>query len=269
MCVEGFTARDTAIPLRTRPSTALRAWLRRLLLALRCLVTGAAQITMDRVADPLVERNRRDNLHTRLLIAFTLREDSNCVDIGANRGEILKEFIRAAPRGRHVAFEPLPQRAAALRSRFPGVDVRECALSDRPAGEATFTHVLAIDGLSGFRRRSYPPGTRTREITVATDALDHALADGYVPAMIKLDVEGAELEVLRGALDTLRTHKPTLVFEHGVGAADHYGTSPDDIHDLLSAIGYRIFDIDGGGPYTRSGFAALFERPIWVFVAHP
>jgi FkbM family methyltransferase len=238
-------------------------------LALRRLVTRAARTTIGRVADPLVERNRRDNLHTRLLIAFTLHEDSNCIDIGAHRGVILKEFIRAAPRGRHVAFEPLPELAAGLRSRFPGVDVRECALSDGPAGEATFTYVPAIDGLSGFRRRSYPPGTRTREITVATDALDRALADDYVPSMIKVDVEGAELEVLRGALDTLRTHKPTLVFEHGAGGADHYGTSPDDIHDLLSEIGYRIFDIDGGGPYTRSGFAALFEQPIWVFVAHP
>jgi FkbM family methyltransferase len=255
--------------LLNRPIAALRAWLRRLLLALRCLVARVAQITIDRVADPLVERNRRDNVHTRLLIAFTLREDSNCVDVGANRGEILKEFVRAAPRGRHVAFEPLPQRAAGLRSRFPGVDVRECALSDRPVDEATFTHVPAIDGLSGFRRRSYPPGTRTREITVATDTLDGALADDYVPAMIKVDVEGAELEVLRGALNTLRTHKPTLVFEHGLGGADHYGTSPDDVHDLLSEVGYRIFDIDGGGPYTRSGFAALFEQPIWVFVAHP
>jgi FkbM family methyltransferase len=254
---------------RARPIPALRAWPRLLLLALRRLVTRGARTTIDRIADPLAERNRRDNLHTRLLIAFTLREDSNCVDIGANRGEILKEFIRAAPRGRHVAFEPLPKLAAALRTRFPEVDVRECALSNRSAGEATFTHVPTNDGLSGFRRRSYPPGTRTREITVATDALDRALADDYVPAMIKVDVEGAELEVLRGALNTLRTHKPTLVFEHGVGGADHYGTSPEDLHDLLSEVGYRIFDIDGGGPYTRSGFAALFEQPIWMFVAHP
>jgi FkbM family methyltransferase len=246
-----------------------RAWPRLFVRALRCLVARAAQMTIERVTDPVVERNRRDNRHTRLLTAFTLHEDSNCVDIGANRGGILKEFIRAAPRGRHVAFEPLPDLAAALRSRFPGVDVRECALSDRPAGEATFTHVPAIDGLSGFRRRSYPPGTRTREITVATDSLDRALAEDYVPALIKLDVEGAELEVLRGALNTLRTHMPTLVFEHGVGGADHYGTSPDDVHDLLSGVGYRIFDIDGGGPYTRCGFAALFEQPIWMFVAHP
>lgn len=232
-------------------------------------VVRAAQLTIDRYGDVLVERNSKDNEHTRLLIAFGLREDSNCVDVGANRGAVLEEFVRAAPRGRHVAFEPLPALAAHLRSRFPAVDVRECALSDGPPRDASFTYVPEIDELSGFRRRQYPSDLETREITVATDTLDHALPDGYVPAIVKIDVEGAELHVLRGARETLRNHSPTLVFEHGVGASDYYGTTPADVHELLSELGYRIFDIDGGGPYTPAGFAALFERPIWMFVAHP
>lgn len=232
-------------------------------------VVRAAQTTIDRCGNLLVQRNGKDNDHTRLLIAFGLREDSNCIDVGANRGEILGQFVRAAPRGRHLAFEPLPDLAAGLRSKFPAVDVRECALSDGPSGEATFTHVLAIPELSGFRRRHEPSEFETREITVATDALDHALPDGYVPAMIKIDVEGAELGVLRGARETLRSHHPTLVFEHGAGAAEFYGTSSGDVHDLLSELGYRIWDIDGGGPYTSDAFAALFAQPIWMFVAHP
>jgi FkbM family methyltransferase len=238
-------------------------------LKLRGAVTGAAGRAIDRCADPLAVRDRRDNEHTRLLIAFGLREDDNCVDIGANRGEILRELVRAAPRGRHLAFEPLPDLAAELRREFPEVDVRECALSDGPPGRASFTHVPEIPELSGFRRRAYPGDLETRAITVATDALDRALPEGYVPALIKLDVEGAELQVLRGARETLRRHTPLLVFEHGAGGADYYGTRSEDVHDLLAEVGYRIFDIDGGGPYTREAFAALFDQPLWVFVAHP
>jgi FkbM family methyltransferase len=229
--------------------------------------TPGAQTLINRLNIPPIDRNRKDNDHTRLMIAFGLREDSNCIDIGANHGAILKEFVRVAPRGRHVAFEPLPELAADLRSQFPTVDVHECALSDGPPGEATFTYVPAMPELSGFRRRQYPADLETRLIHVPTSSLDRALPGGYSPAMIKIDVEGAELQVLRGARETLLNHHPTLIFEHGVGAADYYGTSSVDIFDLLSEVGYRVFDIDGGGPYTSTGFSALFEQPIWLFVA--
>ena len=67
-------------------------------------------------------RDLRDNEHLRLLLAFVLREDANCIDVGANVGEILEEIVRVAPRGRHIAYEPLPDHAADLAKRFPGVD---------------------------------------------------------------------------------------------------------------------------------------------------
>jgi Methyltransferase FkbM domain len=90
-----------------------------------------------------------------------------------------------------------------------------------------------------------------------------------VPAFIKVDVEGAELQVFRGAADTLARHKPTVFFEHGEGAADRYGTSSAQIHDLLvGEAGLRIFDERGHGPYSRDQFEAVFTEPVWNFVAH-
>ncbi len=107
-------------------------------------------------------------------------------------------------------------------------------------------------------------------ITVPTQRLDDALPDGCAPALIKVDVEGAELQVLEGARATLATHRPVLVLEHGLGSADHYGTRPEDVHDLLSGLGYRLFGLQGQGPFDRAAFAATFHAATLVnFLATP
>jgi hypothetical protein len=84
---------------------------------------------------------------------------------------------------------------------------------------------------------------------------------GLDPVFVKVDVEGAEEEVLRGAVETLARHRPLLAFEHGLGSADHYGTTPESIHDLLVArLGYEVRGLDGEGPYDRERFADIFAR---------
>lgn len=206
--------------------------------------------------------------HVRLLLAFTLSADANCIDVGAHAGAVLRELVRYAPNGRHIAFEPLPTMYGQLSAEFPTVDVRRAALSNR-RGETSFTYVPELPGYSGFRERTYPRHVQTQEITVPVIDLDSALPPGYVPVLIKIDVEGAELEVLEGARATIGAHRPIVVFEHGRGAADHYATTPGAIHDLLfGELGLRIFDIDGGGPFDRAAFAASYERgALWTYVA--
>jgi FkbM family methyltransferase len=226
----------------------------------------------DRVRDaydmlhPGRRRDRRDRLHQLMVMAFTLRRDSNCIDVGAADGHVLREMIRLAPDGRHIAYEPLPAFAGRLKSEFPGVDVRQAALSNE-CGEAPFTHVADDPGYSGLRRRSYPRPWVVEEITVRTETLDQALPSDYVPHLIKMDVVGAERQVLEGARETLARHGPIVMFEHGAGAADHYGTSSSDVFDILSAVGLRIFDIDGRGPYSAMEFDEVFDRALYNFVA--
>jgi Methyltransferase FkbM domain len=108
-----------------------------------------------------------------------------------------------------------------------------------------------------------------RQIAVQTERLDDVLDDSYVPTLIKIDVEGAELGVLRGAVETLHRHRPVVVFEHGLGGADLYDTHPTELFDLLDGAGMRIFDLDGVGPYSCEQFEATFVEPIWNFLAAP
>jgi FkbM family methyltransferase len=214
-------------------------------------------------------REARDDQQLRLLLAFLLAEDSNCVDVGGHRGGVLEQMVRLAPLGRHIVYEPLPAFCEDLRRRFPEVDVREAALSDR-SGERTFMYVRNQPGLSGFRRRSYSTAPTIEEITVRAERLDDSLPGDYDPTVIKIDVEGAEREVLEGAIETIVRYRPTVVFEHGRGAAPHYATGPRDVYALLcERAGLRIFDLDGQGPFDLAEFERIFDRgDRWNFVAH-
>ena len=63
--------------------------------------------------------------------------------------------------------------------------------------------------------------------------------------MIKIDVEGAELEVLKGAKKIIEKFHPIIVFEHGLGASDHYNTSPEDILSFFDDHQYQLFTLQG------------------------
>lgn len=217
-----------------------------------------------------VRRDRDDNDHLRAILGAILQPDSNCIDVGAHEGVFLSDITRLAPRGRHIAYEPLPDLAAELARRFPSVDVRRRALSDHQ-GEAEFAHVVTRPGWSGFRERPYPDRETVRRISVRTESLDTAIPPDYVPHFIKIDVEGAEEQVLRGAMETVRRHRPIVALEHGLGSADYYGTRPETIHTMLTVgAGLSIFDLDGGGPYSAEAFVRAYERSQRVnFLARP
>ena len=217
-----------------------------------------------------LKRDRIDGRNLRLLLAFGLREDSNCIDIGAHKGAVLAEIMRVAPRGKHIAYEPLPFLHKYLVNQFPSVDVRLAAASNE-VGEALFTHVKNLPTMSGFRERAYPVQPQIERLNVRTETLDESLPPGYVPALIKIDVEGAERLVIEGAIETISVWKPIVVFEHGKLAADHYDTQASQVYELLhDAASLRIFDLDGNGPFTLSQFEeTIAHGEHWNFVAHP
>lgn len=220
--------------------------------------------------DATQRRVLRDEHAMRVVLATALRRDGNAIDVGANQGDTLAMILAVAPGGRHIAYEPIPGLATQLAADYPGVDVRNAACSEQ-AGEAEFTHVLGAPAMSGLRQREDLPAhaSQVERITVRLDKLDDALPEGYVPSLVKIDVEGAELLVMRGAAETLARHRPFVIFEHGVGGADLYGSRPGEVWDLLDGAGLRIFDLEGAGPYTRDRFEAVFTEPVWNFLAAP
>jgi FkbM family methyltransferase len=218
---------------------------------------------------PMQRQNRRDDERVRLLAAALLSTDSNCIDIGANEGQLLAMFTELAPDGRHIAYEPVPSLARELVRRFPQVDVRPAAVSDG-TGESWFVVNRELPSRSSLR----PVGnghSSTERIRVPVESLDSSLPADYVPHLVKVDVEGAELLVLRGARRVLREHKPVIVFEHQRRTASWYGSRPAEVFALLvDELDMRIFDLDGGGPYSRLDFERAYEAGThWNFFAVP
>jgi FkbM family methyltransferase len=209
--------------------------------------------------------DERDFEAIRQIIRLRLRRDSSAVDIGANKGDILREMVAVAPAGRHVAFEPLPRFAAALRSAFPGVEVHEIALSDR-RGEQQFHDVVERPALSGLLLRDDPRiRGEVRTLRVRTARLDDVLPPDRRFDLIKIDVEGVELAVLEGARDVIERCKPDVIFEHGIDATNPTNGPSVRVWRYFDSLGLALFRLDGRGPLSLDDFLAV--RDSWNFLA--
>jgi FkbM family methyltransferase len=215
--------------------------------------------------------NARYDQWTREVIGRVVAGDSNCIDVGAHTGDLLSDMVAAAPRGNHIAVEPLPEFAAKLRAGYPAVEVVEAALSDRD-GSDEFFRVTSAPGYSGLRLRPLDrPDERVERIEVSVRRLDDLAPPDRSVRLIKIDVEGGELDVLRGGLATLTRHQPYVAFEHGSPSVAAYGSTSAELFDfLVGKIGLRISLLDdwlaGRPPLSRDEFIA--ERNFF-FLAHP
>ena len=241
------------------------------------LVDAAIRLRID---EPLLKVRARlfpahraaldEHQELREVLKRWVAPDSNCIDVGAYNGRALAAIVRLAPRGRHIAYEPLPHKHRLLARRYPSVDVRAAAVSNE-SGEATYTVVHDAAALSGLRNRweGRDGEHRTESLTVRVVTLDTDLPADYVPHFIKVDVEGAERLVFEGAIETIRKHRPTILFEHGKGGAEHYGSGPADVFRLLTTDGgLRVYEIGGVKPLSQAEFEDAFERnQQWDFLA--
>jgi FkbM family methyltransferase len=210
-------------------------------------------------------RNIRDDRQLRFLIRATLTPAANCIDVGAADGDILREIVRMAPQGKHVAFEPIPAAVEALKLEFPDVEIHGIALSDQ-AGDAEY-HIADDAPLSGLQQRDWL-GAHYKTITVRVARLDELVPAGKRIDLIKIDVEGAQVRVLQGATRVLADYHPLLWIEHGDKSAGVHGTTRRDLWDLLSANDYRLFTADGDGPLTWAEFDSTKVKRFWTFMAH-
>jgi len=223
-------------------------------------------------------RNQRYDAYTRKILEQILKPDSNAIDIGCHRGEILDLIIHFSPAGKKFGFEPIPEFYKFLETKYandPLVTISPKALYDN-TGTTSFQHVLNEPAYSGIKKRRYDgKQVKINQITVATDLLDRNIPSDIPIDFIKIDVEGAELPVMRGGLETIRRCKPVIIFECGIGASDFYGTRPEQVYDLLNndcklKISCLRNFLDKEKSLSKQEFTHLFNtEKEYYFVAHP
>jgi FkbM family methyltransferase len=162
-------------------------------------------------------------------LLITRLAERSFVDIGAHIGSIIAEVETHCSGVQIVAVEPIPEKAQRLRDKFKGVKIIECALADYEGETSFFINVAA----SGYSSLAQTAG-ETREIRVAVKRLDALVTDADV---IKIDVEGAELGVLRGS-EGLKS-RPVILFE----SAPHevLGYTKPDLWSWFAAHQYGVF----------------------------
>jgi len=193
------------------------------------------------------------------------------VDIGAHAGlytMIASKLV--GDRGRVVAFEPSPRERERLHrhlglNRCGNVTIEPVALGDH-TGEATL--FVVQNGETGCN--SLHPGDvgDTRPVTVELRRLDDYLARGEITRVdvVKMDIEGAELSVLRGAENLFRTRRPTLLCEIEEARISPWGYRGRDIVDLVAGWGYDWSAIAPGGLHAMDTGRTTFSGN---FVARP
>lgn len=221
-----------------------------------------------------VTKNLKYDRLTRQIMKKQIQRQSNCIDIGCHKGEMLNFMLKLAPLGKHFAFEPIPSLFNQLSSKFQNrAEIFPYALANS-SGETSFQWVKNAPAYSGIKRRKYDiDNPQIEEIKVEKKLLDDIIPLSTPIHFIKIDVEGAEFGVLKGAKNLLAANKPTILFECGKGASDFYNTNPRELHSFLSnEIGLNVFTlqdfISNNNPLSENDFENSFNNNTdYYFIA--
>ena len=212
---------------------------------------------------------------TREVMNLAVHKNSICVDVGCHKGEILDLILKNAPSGGHYAFEPIPSYFNRLTKKYgDSCKIFPYALSDHE-GVSGFQFVKNAPAYSGIRKRKYNVETpEIEEIEVEVKRMDDVIPKEENIDLIKIDVEGAEYPVLRGAQRILTQCKPLIIFECGIGASDYYGTNPGELFEFLKKLNFKIALLNcwlqKQPALSQEEFINIYkENKEYYFIAYP
>jgi FkbM family methyltransferase len=182
-------------------------------------------------------------------------EDSTVVDVGANVGFFTMKFaLWVGEQGRVIAVEPDRENFEVLAAK-----VKKAGLQDRVRLHQAAA--AAETGLVRLRRNELHPGDhrisfRPEGISVPAVTVDDlvAAAAPQSVSLVKIDVQGAEMLVLKGAKRMLDQMHPALFVEVDDGALRSFGSSAHELVKYLRVRGYETHELVGDGPPRKLSF---------------
>ncbi|MHB1561504.1 MAG: FkbM family methyltransferase [Isosphaeraceae bacterium] len=222
-----------------------------------------------------LRRRPRPRTLEEQVYAAVVEEGDTCFDIGANVGWIALFLARmAGPSGQVVAFEPVWLNYARMCVNIQATINVKAPIFTMPFGlaESEKTAIIHVadgrfEGGSLAKPEVSAPGRVDRYECrfLSVDAFLRDRAD-LAADFWKVDVEGAELFVLRGATEHFAAgHRPMIVAEVYAPWERRFGSGPWDFLGPLAELGYRFFFLCPGGlvdhqPSATSPFPPEFEH---------
>lgn len=193
-----------------------------------------------------------------------------CWDVGANIGFytcLLASLVEDS--GAVVAFEPAARTCGYLKenvslNQFTNVTVVNKGLGDKQ--EQRLLHYSEAGFAEGTASLKYADGRAASE-RVTLDTIDNLIPELPTPDFIKIDVEGYQLEVLRGAEHCLKTHAPLLMAElRDVGETNRaiFG----EIEDYVADLGYQLYEIRKHSIRQCDGLSDTAKRNFFLVREH-
>jgi FkbM family methyltransferase len=184
----------------------------------------------------------------------TLTSEMTLADVGANIGEITLLAAKRLSKGRVLAFEPTPRVFAQLErnvafNNFSSVELFNYGLYDQTASLPVYAlddHPFGTrnDGVTSL----FSAGNDRTETLVPLRKFDDVASELGLARLdvMKIDVEGAEWMVLRGAENSIKKFRPAIIAEISAYKFRRAGYTPEDLLGYLNTLNYEVRDLENG-----------------------
>ena len=196
-------------------------------------------------------------------------------DVGAHQGVHTQALVNlVGPTGRVIAFEPIPQLARQLRENFAAAGsncvVQEVAIASS-TGESSFTLAEGLLSESGLRERRFSQSgiAFPRLIRVRTEQLSEFTNGLEQLRYLKFDIEGGEVDAIRGGLSDLKRLRPIMSVEYGAAGYEIYGHDRRTLWDVAESLDYVIFTLFGQPLETLQEWIGMCDRIFWDWYLVP
>lgn len=182
------------------------------------------------------------------MIKSMVKEGMAVLDIGANIGYFSMVMANlVSPQGKVYSFEPNPQMFERLQKNLEinpnlseQIEIHQLAIGEKEGKANFFCPPVGFEGLGGLQNTNRISINNVINVDVIT--LDKFIEDNNIQRLdfIKLDVEGGEFDVLRGAKNTLNKYHPTILFEAEEENTAAYGYRVFQLLSYLENLGYIV-----------------------------
>ena len=228
------------------------------------------KVPLRRELDRRVLSSKHEPWMGSLLRKILPLKEGEFVDVGANAGQTLLRYKSLCPEGVYVGFEPNYYAAAYVQDIIDLNGWRESIVVPAGIGDRNVISPLLLANPSDLCATLVPgthdPGatTQTRRVLILAAEEAFALASIQDPALIKIDVEGFEAEVLRGLAPVLRRTQPVVICEVlGSGDKEKLRARNAILEDTLRDCGYSI--LKAADELSLSHEGLIDSHEVYVF----